>query len=718
MRHFLKLGVATTALVTAWGSLPAEAQDGTRRLGAVTVTAQRVEENLQDVPVSVTALDTEDLEDRQVLDIRDLQFQVPNINIATNTGTASAARIFLRGVGEDESRGAVDQAVGIYVDGVYIGRSVGSLFDVVDLENIEVLRGPQGTLYGRNTIGGAIKLRSVAPQMENSGEIRTTIGNNGRFDLRGTGNVQLGDSTAFRITALHRERDGFHDLIPNGDFAGEGREVGRKHLLAFRASLLHDFQNDWSAQLTFDKTNDRSDPIPDSAAPGNDADDDIFTIEPLAGGMCSAATPGAFQPIGCFTDYNSSVDSLGGSLTVKGPLFGHDFTSISAYRELEDDLSTRIGFPFTQQTDQDQLSQEFTLASTLEGPFSYLVGAYYWEEDIALDSVFVFPFTLQSTTDSIAVFGQGTYELTDRLSLTGGLRYTDESKDFSGEALLSGLSRVDSADFENLSYNITADYAFTDDVLGYAKYATGFKSGGWSADAFSPTAVFLPVDEETLDSFEAGLKTTLLNGNLRLNGTYFFNRYDDLQIGATVPGLGFTRFNVPESEIQGLEFDMVFQITDNFQINGNLGLLDAEYTEVDTRSIGGLTNNGASPGCNGVPTEACALGLDLKNAPEYKGVIGMLYTQPVARGQVIISGDIGFEDDSWSLVANSPPHAFIEVPTLVNARVKYEADAGWSVAAWVKNATDKEYYRASSSGSFTTYASDPITYGIDLGYTF
>ena len=213
MKKTLIYATAAAALTTAFAA-PAIAQDGgdeenARRLGTVNVTAQRVEENLQDVPVAVTALSTEQLEDKQVLNIRDLTAQVPNINIATNTGTASAARIFLRGVGEDESRGAVDQAVGIYVDGVYIGRSVGSLFDVVDLESLEVLRGPQGTLYGRNTIGGAIKLTSVKPQFENSGRMSAVFGNYDRQEYKATANVALSDSSAFRVTAFKRDRDGF-----------------------------------------------------------------------------------------------------------------------------------------------------------------------------------------------------------------------------------------------------------------------------------------------------------------------------------------------------------------------------------------------------------------------------------------------------------------------------------------------------------------------------
>jgi iron complex outermembrane receptor protein len=724
MKKALIGAVGTVALSTAF--MPAAmAQDGdgdeeARRLGPVTVTAQRVEENLQDTPVAVTALSTEQIEDKQVLNIRDLTAQVPNINIATNTGTASAARIFLRGVGEDESRGAVDQAVGIYVDGVYIGRSVGSLFDVVDLESIEVLRGPQGTLYGRNTIGGAIKLNSVKPQFENSGKFGATFGNYDRKEYKATGNIQLGDRTAARVTAFSRSRNGFHDLNPNGAQATEERDgVGALDTLAVRGSLYHEFGENWNILLTVDHTDDRSDPIPDSIVPGQDADNDIFTIEPAPGTTCPPSNP--FNALGCFADYDQELQTTGISARIEGAFGNLDFASITAYRELEDELSTRIGFPYSQMTEQEQFSQEFTISQTGQGALDWIAGVYFFQEDLSLDTTFVFPFSIDSSTDSIAVFGQGTLAVSDQLSLTAGVRATNDEKDFDGVGPF-GFTRMDSQEFENVSYTLGADYRFTDSVLGYAKYSTGFKSGGWSPDAFSGTAVFLPVDEETLDSFEIGVKSEW-NDSLRVNAAAFFNTYEGLQIGATVPGLGFTRFNVDETEISGLELEAVWQITDNFQINANAGFLDAEYTSLTGDQARGLSNNGAGcPAGTNVAVDAeaiaCALGLDLKNAPEYKTTLGALFTSPIYNGELIISGDVSFEDETWSLVANSPQHALIDFDAITNARVKYQDDRGWSVAIFGRNLSDVEYYRASSASSFTTYASPPLEYGIEFGAEF
>ena len=699
------------------------------QIDEIIITAQRTSENIQDVPIAVTALDATMLETKQVTDILDLQSEIPNINIATNTGTASAARIFLRGVGEDESRGAVDQAVGIYVDGVYIGRSVGSLFDVVDLEQIEVLRGPQGTLYGRNTIGGAIKLTSVKPQFENGGDVRVVLGNKNRYDLRGTGNLAISDRTAVRVTGLLRERDGFHTVTPNGALSGQGDDnVGGLHVASFRGSFLHEFNDDWSVLVTADQTLDRSDPIPDSRNPGDDADNDIFTIEPEPGTECPATGGFIGFGLGCFTNYNQRLKTRGISGTVEGALGNLELTSISGYRDLEDELTTRIGFPYSQATDQNQFSQEFTIGSSSDDALTWLAGVYYWNEDLVLNSTFVFPFTVDVKTESISAFGQASYDVTDALAITAGLRYTDETKDLDATRNdASGFAREESASFDNLSYTIGADYTLNNGDLVYGKYSTGFKSGGWSPDAFGPNAIFLPVEEETLDSFEVGFKSDFAQNRLRLNGAAFFNVYESLQIAASVPGLGFTRFNVDQAEIKGVELEARFQLSKNFELNGNLGLLDAEYTELTGDQARGLNNNnnfdvcgpgGAAVVANDAAAIDCALDLELKNAPEYKVTMGAVWSKDTAGGAMTISGNISHEGGSWSLVANSPAHARVDALTLINARLAYKSDNNWSAAIWGKNITNEEYYRATSATALTTYASDPITFGIELGYSF
>ncbi|RKQ71960.1 iron complex outermembrane receptor protein [Litorimonas taeanensis] len=723
MKNLLKTTTASSAIKIAMGSLAIFAAPNTvlAQIDEVVVTAQRAEENLQDVPVAITSISTEQLENRNIQNVLDLQNQIPNISIATGTGTSNSGRIFLRGVGEDESRGAVDTAVGVYVDGVFVSRSVGALFDVVDLERIEVLRGPQGTLYGRSTNGGAIKLVSIKPQQEQSLSAKVTYGNNNRLDLRGTANYALSDSTAVRLTGMYRQRDGFFDINPNGVAASEAtEEVGDLDTLSLRGQLSQDFGENWNVLIAADYTDDKSDPIPSSVAP-DDVDGDLFTVEPQAGVTCSQSslspiTAFDFRPIGCFNNFESRTESQGISATITGELGDFTVQSITAHRKLDDFLSSHIGFAYLQETDQEQTSQELTLSSNYGGPFNFVIGGYYFSEDMKLDSVFVFPHEMHSETESFAGFGQVNFDVSDRLTLTGGIRYTDETKDYSGSQ--GTLSRVESADFNNTSFTVKADYDLTENALVYASYSTGFKSGGWSPDCFGAAACFLPVDEEKVATIETGLKSQIWDNRLRFNATYFNNQYDNLQIAASVPGLGFTRFNVDESKISGLEFEMTFAPTDRFEMNANLGLLDAKYTSITDAQNGGLSNNGA--GCaNGVLTPNCALDLDLKNAPDYKASIAALYKHPLAAGELAIGGDISFEAKSFSLVANTPSVATTDIPPLLNARVAFTPnDSFWNVAVWAKNITDEHVWRVSAASGSSAYASEPATYGIDFGFDF
>lgn len=726
MKYKLAMTTAAGALIANGGLLtPASAQDSAANdafeIEEVIVTAQRRAESLQSVPVAVSAFSAADIETKQIRGVLDLQRQVPNVVITNGTGTANSARIFFRGIGEDESRGAIDPAVGIYVDGIYLGRTVGSLLDVVDVERIEVLRGPQGTLYGRNSNGGAVKLVSIQPQQENSFDAEAGFGSDGRINLRGTANFELGDATAARVTSLYSERDGFHQINPNGDLADEAREAGAKDVFAIRGSLKHAFNENWSALLSFDFTKDKSDPVPssiiaesDDPSVVTDADGDIFTVEPAPGTTCSSAVPLTFRPVGCFTAFDSDIEAFGGSLKIDGRLGEFDLTLLSGYRTLNDSLSSHINFPFFQETDQDQFSQEVTLSSDFDGPFNFVSGVFYYKEDVALDTTFIFPFSVGVDTEAIAVFGQGTYDLTERLTFTGGVRYTNENRDFTGSG--PGGTRDESLETDNVTYTTKLDYQINDNLLVYGSFATGFKSPGFSPDCFGPTACFLPVEEEKVETFEAGLRADTADKMMRFNATYFYNNYDNLQISATVPDLGFTRSNAGTAKIQGIEVETTLYATENLQFFANASWLDAEYDSLTELQAATLTNNGAScPG--GVATVECALDLELKGAPPFKITVGFLADFEVNGGRITLGGDAAYEDDSFALVAN-PPGSLSEPGVTLNARASYQPEDGaWRVTVWGKNLTDREFFRA-ATGLNNVYAMPPMTWGVDLGVSF
>ena len=691
----------------------------------IVTTAQRRVETAQDVPVALTVLTADDLETRNIEDTLDLQSFVPNLNLATNTGTANAARIFLRGIGEDESRGAVEPAIGTYVDGVYVGRIVGALFDLVDLEQVEVLRGPQGTLYGRNSNGGAIKITSARPDPEDfGGSARLTYGNFNRFDVKGTLNLPIGPATAARVSGLYKTRDGFFDIQPGPGI--EFENAGDVETIGVRGSLMHDFGG-VNVLLIADYTDDDSDPIPSTVIDDADFDRDLFSVEPVPGTACApgsdfGAPAGPFQftrPVGCFAGFSNETVTQGISAQITGDVGAFTLQSTTAYRELDDELSSTIGFPYAQETDQDQISQEITASSNLEGPFNFVVGGFFYKEDLVLDTAFVFPFQVSSDTESYAVFGQGEFTL-GATTLTGGLRYTTEERDFAGINFTSGLTNAAETDDDNVSFTAKIDHEFNDGLLAYASYATGYKGSGFSPDCFSPTACFLFVDDETVDTLEFGIKSQFAADRVRLNATYFNNQYDDLQIAATVPGLGFTRFNVDETEIQGVEVEFTFAPTERFELNANLGLLDGEYqslTPLQAQSLLGAFGAANCPG--GIATVECAQDLELKNAPDYKLGVSARYVHPLESGEVVASGDISFEDDSFSLVANAPFNAESDIPTLANARIGYSPDdSGVTIAVWARNLLDKQYFRAATATANAVYPSEPRTYGVDIGYKF
>lgn len=709
--------------------------------GVIVVTAQRRAQDLQDVPAAVTALSGAALETRQIADAEDLQAQIPSVVITSGTGTANSARIFFRGIGEDESRGAIDPAVGIYIDNVYLGRTVGSLIDLVDIEQIEVLRGPQGTLYGRNTNGGAIKISSVRPQIGEtslSGEVG--YGNFDRLQFRASANLAVGDESALRLSGLYRQRDGYFTLNPNGDFADQaGTEVGSEEVYSLRGSWYGELSDQFSFLAIVDYTRDDSQPTPSSIIPESDAasvvtdrDGDVYTVEPAPGVTCSRFVPAAFLPVGCFTDFESQIESFGASFQLTGEFDTFTVSSTTAYRTLNDELSSHISFPFFQTTEQDQFSQELLINTDFGGVVDFVGGAFYYSENAFIDFDFVFPFDIDTETKSFALFGQANATF-GPVTLTGGLRWTTEDRTVLGNAggplAAFGTGIVREFDTENVTWTTKASYDFTDDISVYASYATGFKSPGASPDCFNPAACFAPVNEEQLDSIEAGLRTRFADGRATFNATYFYNDYQDLQISGTLPNGAFTRINAGEARIQGVEVEFSFRPFPGLDLYGNGSWLDAEYQNLDFNQAGllsGSSNTAAGPTCAGATPGSpgyqqqvidCALALDLKNAPEWKGLLGFNYTHFLGSGEVFFGADVSYEDSTFALVAN-PPGSLIEPGTRINARIGWrDENDRWSVTLWGKNLTDRVYYRATTSTN-QVYAAAPLTFGIDVGFRF
>lgn len=697
------------------------------RLEEITVTATRVRESLQDVPVSVTALSSMELQMRNIENTRDLQSSVPNISISANTGTAAGGRIFIRGIGDDESRIGADSAVAAYVDGVYLARQTGALIDVLDLERIEVLRGPQGTLFGRNATGGAIQYISKRPDTsENQLDLYATLGNYDRVDLKAIGNLAFNENTAIRASVLRRTRDGVFIAWSDGD------DIGAFDTTAARIALEHNFGNDWSLYASLDYVKEESDPIPTSVPEGYDRDNNIYTLDNPVGSDCTK-TP---TWTGCFEDYESWVKATGFMMEISGPVGNMTFKSLTGYRELEDDLNSNFGsFHYKQQTDQDQLSQEFTLESNFSGAFNFITGFYYFEEDANLDFLFALDQTLNIQTDAWALFGEGTWEINEQWRLLAGLRYTDEKKDFVGSNIFftdvlgfPGFARDDESSFDDTNYRVALQYHMNDDVMFYGSYATGFKSGGYSSDCFSPLPIcFNPVDPESVKTWELGMRSEFVNNRLRFNLTYFDNSYDDLQLGGSTRR-GFIRFNVPKVETSGFELESVFQATSNLSFDGYLGYLTGSYVEVDQDAVDAIAGTTPNPKCDGqIPDAECVINnFDLKNAPKWNWALGANHQTTLNSGHsLIFRVSVVYEDDSYNLVGN-PEAIKRDETTMLDARIAFNNPTDtWSVALWGKNLTDEVYYPAATTVGAAAmgvpglaFPGQPRTYGVDFRYTF
>ncbi|MDD9841984.1 MAG: TonB-dependent receptor [Alphaproteobacteria bacterium] len=725
--HKRLLGLATISMGALMAFiLPATVSPVSAQLDEIVVTAERQEANLQDVPVAITALTPSDFATRQITDIADLQSSVPSISIGNNVGTASGARIFLRGVGEDEARPTTDPAVGIYVDGVYLGRQTGALMNLLDLESVEVLRGPQGTLYGRNTNGGAIKLTSKRPVPgENFGKAELTVGSDGRQNMKGSVSVSMGERTAISIAALSNRHDGY--------FTQQGRDVGGDDLTAARFSLLHEMENGWEIFAAYDMTRDDSDPTPQTPYKGKNGIQDIFTLEE-----------------GDTTEYSSEVEQDGLTFIASGEIGSLDVKWLSGWRSLEDDLVSRIAFPFFQNTDQEQTSHELVFSSNYEGIFNWIGGVYYYEEEIDMAAQFYFDDKYDIETTAQALFGQAKFDVTEQTTLTAGVRYTEEEKDFIGvnagrdgdqntlmprsrEGLPAGYRKGKEAndslyltapEFENTSYRVGVDHNLTDDVMVFATFATGFKSGGWSPDCNS--TCYASVDEEELETFELGVRSEF--GNMRLNVTYYNNAYENLQVGGTPPHGGFTRFTIPEASMQGLEAEFSGQVNENFGFYGNAAWFDGEYEELNDVAIGALTIDPSGLAtCAAVAEadrESCAKGLKIKNAPEFSLTVGFVYEQSIGARNFQFSMQVAHEDDSFNLLAN-PGAVMREETTLLDGRIKWtDEDDLWGITLWGKNITDEEYNRAGLTGTSASgspgvvFAGDPATFGLTISANF
>ncbi|MCH8490002.1 MAG: TonB-dependent receptor [Oceanicaulis sp.] len=686
-----------------------------RGVDRVIVTAQRREADSQDVPIALTAISAAELDRQAVEEITDLRFTAPNVNIQKNTGVANAAQVYIRGVGQDESSLFAEVGVGIYLDGVYLGKQNGTTIDLVDLERVEVLRGPQGTYYGRNTNGGAIRFISRRPELTGTrGILDVAVGTLDRLDVRASWSAPIVEGeSGFKIDIFSRNLGSDFDLLNNpgptaGPFTYEPQStVNNVERYGARGSFLWEpSAQDLSVYIVADWTIDNSGafvPTPiERQADGS-------VTEPFvrrAGNMSIAP----------FHEYRGG----GVSGEVKFGTELGEITSITAYRTFSQNLTADLDGPgivdLYQELDQWQFTQEVQLVGGNE-QVDYVLGAYYFRENVEqlannrfnqiFSGIIGQPFGLNDDvqdTTSWAVFGETTFHLNDQFSFTLGGRYTSDEKTANRRLLdpntLAPIWDVDpSFDDTNFSWRAVAQYRPNDNLMVYGSYSTGYKAGGLAGTRPITTNVAFNIYEpEELSSWEVGLRSDLFDNSLRFNATYFYSVYDALQLSVLEPAT--FQFGVINADaiVHGLELEGVWAPTDQFQLSGNLGTTNFRYDE----------GSRIDPAV-GIPFDT----LDGKQFPDLSARLNAVFFQPTELGEVAFGGSATHSSAFARNVGNSPAIFSDEVTTFDVFAQLTSPDGRWRLKLEGKNITDEDIFLAGNApgAAAGSFGSRYYTYG-------
>ena len=730
-----------TALVGALALAPPSlAQPGGFSIEEVVVTARKREEGLQDAPISITAVTGEALELRQIDSSDKLAQVTPNLTFDANaptSGHSGAAQIYIRGIGQQDFLGVVDPGVGVYVDGVYYARTIATVFDFLDVERIEVLRGPQGTLFGRNTIGGAITIHSRKPAQEMEGEASVKVGSDSLIETRLNLSGPLADNLLGRITLGSKNRDGYVERLRDGvDLGDDDMITGRGMLLWTPADNLEvllsaDYldKDENGAPLVFGGINNAqvapqfaailSGCLPPIPARLNDLRDPACPNDQFAAGPYANNGTAPTSSEVTLWGLNSTVEwDVSDRLT---------FKSITAYRDMENsslrdsDNTPLLVFHSLNEDEQEQFSQELQLlGSSLDERLQWILGAYYFNEKIANHQpVFLganpvlfmggagpvvtqsFQVSFDAENRAAALFAQATYDVTEQLSLTAGLRYTDEKKSIlpdqrvlssllffpAGHYFVPNVERT--VKFDDLTPMVNLSYQWTNDLMTYATYSEGFKSGGLNGRniLFNADAAVTPFDPEQAQTFELGLKSSWLDNRLTLNGAYFNTNYDDIHLTVRL-GIAPTVFNGGKASIQGFELEGTFVPDESWLITAGLGHLSNEYDAIDPSL--------ADQGVLGV-TEDNRLPL----SPRWSANIGVAYTRTFGYWVVTPRIDWVYTDRKFFDAENNAGAVQSGLSVFNAAAALDSVDDRWSLVFGVTNLTDKLYLTAATDATGT-----------------
>jgi iron complex outermembrane receptor protein len=738
------------------------AESPAETLESVVVTARRRSETLQDTPVAVTAISAAALERQQVVGTTDLDKVAPNIQFhsyGTLTGNNSAAQVFIRGIGQTDATPAVDPGVGVYIDDVYMGRAVGAAMEFRDIANVQILRGPQGTLFGRNTIGGAVLLTTNEPGTDAGNSVRVGLGNDDLREAFGAFDIPLGGDFSARLALGLRQRDGYVTRVFDGkDLGDEDMRTGQAAFRwqpseAFTVTLRGDYtkRDENGSPFVFREMNEAATFV--GAASIMSGCPDILDgfpppllVGPTADPTCGndAQALGKFRNGGTYPA-SSTLENHGESLVASWKV--NDvltFKSITSDRHLEwtgtrDADNTPLLILHTNyRSKSDQFSQELQAAvdgERLDG----VVGVYYFDED-SFDRLLVplgNPGTSYDTqrvsmdTTARAAFTEWSFKFTDAFSATAGVRYTKETKGL--QSIMFNVSPATAVeppapsalcpfagpppsqtgclflttnrfarDFSATTKSASVQYRFNPQVMTYLSWSEGFKSGGFNQryNAAPPGNAPISFGAETAESWEVGLKLDPTD-SLRVNIAAFSTDYDDIQMTYRL-GVVPLLFNAGVASIDGAELELQFAPNEQFRLDGSLGYLDAKFDSITPPPPFGPVT----------PTATATLDSRLPFTPEWQAHFGASYSFHVGSSWSLTPRvDVSYTDEQFFDAGNSPEIAQDDAVTLVGASLALEsADDKWRIALAGTNLTDEEYPVAGTSSLTTASGYSEIIY--------
>jgi iron complex outermembrane receptor protein len=713
-------------------ALPVRAWSADIALAEVLVTAQRQAEPLLRVPISISVVSSTSLIGTAARDLSAIAAFAPNVSLdsVVTNGGSTATSIYIRGIGQSDMLQTTDPGVGLFVDGVYVSRSVGSLVDVADVERIEVLRGPQGTLFGRNTVGGAINLVTRPPRNELAFAARVTTGSDDRLDAFARLDLPFSDSVRSKISLASFDQDGYVTRVVAGD------RIGDRHRRVARAQLEYSDQERFVLSLSADYTRIDEAGVPatlrrvvqlcpagvtnaiggcdGNIAPGAPPGqaflfNNVMPVNLAAGGAGIGTSiyderfiPGdPFENLGTGLE-KSTLDLLGVSAILDWKFSTFDLRSITAWRAFDafftrdTDISPyRIITP-SSRVDQRQFSQEFQAFSKSGTPFAWLAGLYYLDEEADDDSTFETASFLSRNggrdivSRSAAVFGQATWHFTDEFSITAGGRYTEEEKSYVPVQYIvssvtgqppAGLVIIPPVQNEledsKATWRAVVEYAPTTRLLLYTSWSTGFKSGGFVQRNLVPRPMLPTFGPETAEVLELGAKATLLDHRLHVSAAAFTSDYEDIQVRTIeVNGLAPVTSNAGDARIRGGELEFELVAGPHVRLTGGIGRLHARYTDI-------------------APSVAdISLQSRLTDTPEWSANFGINGEIPL--GRHLLSGrvDWSYRSSHFNDVENTPAlrqDAFDVLNASMGWRCTDCAAPAWSVTLGVNNATDELY---------------------------